>query len=90
MREVDGAALKRAQVYVDTRAGAQSEAGDILQAISEGAITSGDIRGELADLVTGRVPGRSDDRAITLFKSVGTALEDLAAAELAMERRAPQ
>jgi len=90
MREADGAALKRAQVYVDTRAGAQAEAGDILLAIGEGAITIGDIRGELADLVTGRVQGRTDDRAITLFKSVGTALEDLAAAELAMKRTAPR
>lgn len=73
-------------MYVDTRAGALSEAGDVLLAIGEGAIVAGDIRGELADLVTGRARGRTDDRSITLFKSVGTALEDLAAAELAIRR----
>ena len=87
MREADGAAASRADIYVDTRAGAMSEAGDILLAISDGSIQTSDIKGELRDLVTGAVGGRTSDESITLFKSVGTAIEDLAAAELAIRNR---
>jgi alanine dehydrogenase len=82
MREADDEALKRADVYVDTRAGALSEAGEIVQGIANGAISEDRICGELSELANGTVDGRRDDAAITLFKSVGTALEDLAAAEL--------
>jgi len=85
MRESDDEAVRRADVYVDTRAGALSEAGDIVQPIASGALAAGDIRGELAELVTGRTPGRQSEAAITLFKSVGAALEDLAGAILAYE-----
>lgn len=84
MCEVDEAAIVRADVYVDTRAGAISEAGEIVQAMRSGAISAADIKGELAELAAGEIVGRSNDSAVTLFKSVGTALEDLAAAELAM------
>jgi ornithine cyclodeaminase len=84
MREADSEAVAGAEVYVDTYGGALSEAGDILIAIKEGAIKESDIVGELCELVRGACPGRSSDEAITLFKSVGTALEDLAAAELVM------
>lgn len=83
MREADSLAVARAEVYVDTRDGALAEAGDIIQAIDDGSITEADIRGELRDLVTGACAARLSGEAITLFKSVGTALEDLAAAELA-------
>ncbi len=86
MREADSAAVARAQVYVDTYSGALSEAGDILQAIEEGAIKKTDIVGDLSELARGKCQGRSSDEAITLFKSVGTALEDLAAAELVMRK----
>jgi len=82
MREADDEALKRADIYVDTRAGALAEAGEIVQGIANGAIDEDRICGELSELAKGTVGGRSDDAAITLFKSVGTALEDLAAAEL--------
>lgn len=85
MREVDEAALLRAKIYVDTRSGAFAEAGEIVQAIRQGVLTEADICGELAELARGSVPGRQQDHDITLFKSVGTALEDLAAAELAMQ-----
>ena len=87
MREADSVAAARAEVYVDTRAGALSEAGDIMQAIDDGSISESDICGELRDLVTGKSPGRMSGEAITLFKSVGTAIEDLAAAELAIRNR---
>jgi ornithine cyclodeaminase len=86
MREADDALLARAQVYVDTRAGAMAEAGDLTQPMAAGVIGPQAVLGELAELVTGRVSGRTDAHAITVFKSVGTAIEDLAAAELLLER----
>lgn len=89
MREADGEALSRAKVYVDTRAGALAEAGEVIQAIANGDLQEGDIIGDLFDLTRGTCHGRESTRAITLFKSVGTALEDLAAAELAIARAAP-
>jgi len=88
MRETDSAAVVRAAVYVDTRAGAFAEAGEIVQAIADGSIRPEDIRGELRDLALGRAGGRETPEQITLFKSVGTALEDLAAAELALANTA--
>ena len=73
-----------ADVYVDTRAGALRESGELVQALASGALTAADILGELRELARDEVPGRSHDLQLTLFKSVGTALEDLAAAELAV------
>ena len=84
MREADDEALRRADVFVDTRAGALAEAGEILQGLQSEAIVEADIRAELCELCTAGVPGRETGDSITLFKSVGTALEDLAAAELAV------
>lgn len=78
-------AIRRASVYVDTRAGAISEAGDIVQPLKTGVLRESDIRAELAELVSGAHGGRSDETEITLFKSVGAALEDLAGAILAYE-----
>lgn len=86
MREADTDAVVRSSVFVDTRAGAFAEAGEIVQAIQTDSITAADIVGELSELVTGEVTGRRDDNEITLFKSVGAALEDLAAAELAVHK----
>jgi len=86
MREVDDALVQRAELYVDTFAGALAEAGDLVQPIERGVLARTQIRAELADLVTGRASGRRDAGTITLFKSVGTALEDLAAARLVAER----
>ncbi len=80
MRESDGECLRRGEVFVDTYAGARGEAGDIHQAIDEGAFAFEDIRAELAELLSGSEPGRSGPEAITVFKSVGASLEDLAAA----------
>jgi alanine dehydrogenase len=84
MREADEEALLLADIYVDTREGALRESGELTQAIASGALTPADIRGELSDLVGGLVAGRKNPRQVTLFKSVGTAIEDLAAAELAL------
>lgn len=80
MRETDSQCLARSEVFVDTYAGALGEAGDILQAIDEGMFNKADLRAEMAELVRGQKPGRTGDDAITLFKSVGASLEDLAAA----------
>lgn len=81
-READDAAVRRARIFVDTRAGAMHEAGDIALPLAAGVITAADIEGELSELCRGSVPGRRSADEITLFKSVGTALEDLAAAIL--------
>jgi ornithine cyclodeaminase len=86
MRESDDQAIRRARVFVDTRDGATKEAGDIVQPIESGALDPADVAGDLFDLTRGARAGRRYYDQITLFKSVGTALEDLAAAELAAER----
>ncbi|MBD3641574.1 MAG: ornithine cyclodeaminase family protein [Marinobacter sp.] len=80
MRETDGQCLAGNEVFVDTYAGAMGEAGDILQAIDDGAFSKADLRAELAELLRGDKPGRTSEDAITVFKSVGASLEDLAAA----------
>ncbi len=86
MRESDDKAVRRARVYVDTRAGACKEAGDIVQPLANGTITVEDVVADLFELARGQRAGRppGDGTSITLFKSVGAALEDLAAAELAI------
>ena len=83
MREVDDAAISRCDcIVVDTRAGALAEAGDLVQPLARGIITLDRIAGDLAELLRGDCAGRTHDDQVTLFKSVGTALEDLAAARL--------
>jgi len=84
MREVDDEALARARIYVDTREGALAESGELVQAMAGGLITAASICGDLAALTRGTVCGRGSAEEITLFKSVGCAIEDLAAAELAL------
>ncbi len=86
MREADDDAVSRARVFVDTRDGACSEAGDIVQPLESGVLTQDDIAADLFDLTRGERAGRRFYDQITLFKSVGTALEDLGAAQLAYER----
>ena len=89
MRESDDALIARADVFVDTFAGALKEAGDLVQPLASGAIARAHVLAELADLVTGRHPGRRNADAVTVFKSVGTALEDLCAAQLVAQRAIP-
>ncbi|MCG5241319.1 ornithine cyclodeaminase family protein [Azospirillum doebereinerae] len=85
MREADDVAVERARVFVDTRAGTLSEAGEIVQAVARGAFDPNAIQGELAELVRGVAAGRRTPDDITLFKSVGCSLADLVAAELCFE-----
>lgn len=80
MRETDAECMARGEVYVDTYAGAKGEAGDLHYAAEEGTFTFDAIRADLAELVQGACSGRSGPEAITVFKSVGASLEDLAAA----------
>jgi ornithine cyclodeaminase len=85
MRESDDDCIRRASVFVDTIEGASKEGGDIVQPLAAGVMTVDDIRADLHALTTGAHSGRASDDEITLFKSTGAALEDLAAAILAAE-----
>jgi alanine dehydrogenase len=85
MHETDSTALTRSSVYVDNRAGALKEPGDLVTPINAGQFKPEDVRGDLFDLCRTDTMARRSDDEITLFKSVGLALEDLAAAELVVE-----
>lgn len=87
MRETDSHVVARARVFVDTHDGALAEAGDLLQAKAEGLFDFESVQGDLFDLCRDKVHGRQTDAEITLFKSCGTGLEDLAAAQLAYLRQ---
>lgn len=86
MRECDDTAVLRARLFVDTREGALTEGGDLAQPLAAGLITADDIAGDLFDLTRGDRAGRRYYDQITLFKSVGTAIEDLAAAQLTVQQ----
>ena len=81
-QEVDCATVVRSRVIVDLREGYESEAGDIMVPMTQRLITPEHVLGELHDVVTGRVTPRRSPHDITLFKSVGVALEDMVAADL--------
>jgi ornithine cyclodeaminase/alanine dehydrogenase len=85
-REVDSETVKKACIFVDSYEGALKEAGDLLIPMGEGVISRNDIRAELSEVVTGTKPGRTMEEEITLFESVGFAIEDAAAARLAYNR----
>jgi len=79
-REIDTATMAAAALFVDSRESAAHEAGDVLLAMADGAIGPAGIRAELGEVITGTAPGRRDDQEITVFESLGLAVEDLAAA----------
>jgi ornithine cyclodeaminase/alanine dehydrogenase-like protein (mu-crystallin family) len=85
-REMDTDIVRDGRVFVDSRVGAMAEAGDLVIPIREGAIAESHIVGELGELFAGKVIGRRDAAEITIFKSLGMAVEDVAAARLAYER----
>ena len=85
-RELDTDAVARSMLYVDRRESALAEAGDVLIPIGEGAITADHIRGELGEVLLGAVAGRESANEITVFKSLGLAIEDLAAARHIYEK----
>jgi len=78
-RELDAVAVARARLFTDARESLMNEAGDFLLARQEGAVEDGHLQGELGELLLGRIAGRTAPEEITLFKSLGLAVEDLAA-----------
>jgi ornithine cyclodeaminase len=89
MRETDDDVVRRARIWLDTRAGGLAEAGDIVIPLKAGVIGREGIEGDLFGLVLGTAPVRTSDGEITMFKSVGASIEDLAAAVAVIEKIAP-
>ena len=85
-RELDGEAMARGRVVVDRRESALSEAGDLILARAEGAVGDDHIAAELGEVLVGRCEGRRASGEITIFKSLGLAIEDIAAAQVIYER----
>jgi alanine dehydrogenase len=90
MRELDGATVARAKVLVDSREAIMAECGDILLAIEEKSIGSDHIHGEIGEVLAGSKAGRSSADEITLYKSVGIAIQDVAAANLVYRKALEQ
>jgi ornithine cyclodeaminase len=86
MRELDTPTVAGSALFVDRRESAEQEAGDYRAALEEGAIGPDHIRAELGEVVIGARPGRADDDELTVFRSLGLAVEDLAAAEYVVRR----
>jgi alanine dehydrogenase len=85
-RELQNALLARSRLFVDSREAAFQESGDIIAALNGGHITRSHILGEVGELVAGRLTGRLSSDDVTIFKSLGMAVEDLAAAQLVYQR----
>jgi alanine dehydrogenase len=85
-REMDPALVARARLFVDSREAALVESGDVVMGIQEGRFTREHIAGELGELVAGTASGRTSDTDVTIFKSLGMAVEDVTAADLAYRR----
>ena len=90
LREIDGATLARAKVVVDSREAIMAECGDILLAIKEGSIAKENIHGEIGEVLAGTKPGRARADEITLYKSVGIAIQDVATANLVYHKALKQ
>jgi ornithine cyclodeaminase/alanine dehydrogenase-like protein (mu-crystallin family) len=86
MTELDTATIVDSAFFVDRRESAEAEAGDYRAALESGAISPGHIRAELGEVLIGSAPGRSSDDELTVFRSLGLAVEDLAAAEYVVAR----
>jgi ornithine cyclodeaminase/alanine dehydrogenase-like protein (mu-crystallin family) len=87
-RELDSATVARSSFFTDRRESCENEAGDYLLALKEGAIADGHIKAELGEVLAGTAPGRTSPDEITVFESLGLAVEDLASAEYLMRRAA--
>ena len=85
-REIDPALTARARLFVDSRDAALVESGDVVMGIHEGRFAANHVVGELGELVAGTIEGRTSDAQITIFKSLGMAVEDVTAADLAYRR----
>jgi ornithine cyclodeaminase len=85
-READDEVVKRSRFFVDYRPSAMAQAGELKHAIEAGVVTETHVLGEIGEVLEGRVPGRQSGSDITLYKSLGIAAQDLAAAEVILER----
>ncbi len=85
-REVDDDCVAMARFFVDYRASTLAQAGELLHAIREGRVTEAHIAGEIGEVLAGSVPGRRADSEVTVYKSLGVAAQDLAAASLLYQR----
>ncbi len=85
MREADDETMRKSRIFVDARDIAETQAGDLVEPLASGVITSFDIAGDLFELSRGSRAGRRFTNQITLFKSVGHSLEDLAGAQVALD-----
>ena len=85
-REMAPALVKRARLYVDSRAAALVESGDVVMNIADGLFDKSHVRGEVGELVLGRASGRGAESDVTIFKSLGMAVEDVVAADLVFRR----
>jgi ornithine cyclodeaminase/alanine dehydrogenase-like protein (mu-crystallin family) len=85
-REMDPALVARARLFVDSRAAALVESGDVVLGMREGRFTDTHLAGELGEVVLGRTAGRTGAAQVTIFKSLGMAVEDVVAADLALRR----
>ena len=85
-REVDDACVAMSRFYVDYRASAMAQAGELLHAIGAGAVTESHVVAEIGEVLAGTSPGRGSDSEVTVYKSLGVAAQDLAAAALVYRR----
>lgn len=85
MRELDTALMQRARVFTDRMESALNEAGDLLLPMGEGALSESHLLGEIGAVLTGRIEGRASDDDITIFESLGIAVEDLTSAQMIVE-----
>jgi alanine dehydrogenase len=85
-REMAPDLVARGRLVVDSRAAALVEAGDVVQGIREGRFDASHVAGELGEVLLGRISGRRSDAEVTIFKSLGMAVEDVAAADLVYRR----
>jgi ornithine cyclodeaminase/alanine dehydrogenase-like protein (mu-crystallin family) len=86
-RELGTKLVQEGKVYIDQLSSSKNEAGDIIIPINEGKYDWGQIQGELGDLILGKLQGRSSDQDITIFNSIGNAVQDLVIAEMVMEKK---
>jgi ornithine cyclodeaminase/alanine dehydrogenase-like protein (mu-crystallin family) len=86
MQEVDAETIRRAKVVIDSRDASLAEAGDLIIPLRQGTITERHIHAEIGEIVAGRKPGRTSEEEITYFKSVGVAVQDVAAARRILEK----
>jgi ornithine cyclodeaminase/alanine dehydrogenase-like protein (mu-crystallin family) len=89
-RELDTETMSKASLYVDRRESTLNEAGDYLIPAEEGVLGPDHIKAELGEVLAGLAPGRTDEEELTVFKSLGIAVEDLAAADLVVRRAREQ